>query len=351
MSQVAFPGIEMLKFNNTYYLSALRSLACFAVIVLHIAAFYIDSLGQDNGNWKIANAMNAACRWCVPVFVMISGAMLLNKLPEETSQFYLKRAQRVLVPLIVWALFYSVVNKVVCGTSVHRLIAQTLLGYPYYHLWYLFMVMGLYLVTPFISRALPHVSSGMILIGAMGLLLWGFAETQLSAHLMRGGSGSAFSKWIFFLPYFMLGYVYSCKMRLNNKWIYLLGYMAASLGIALGNAYLPPDIKRLWGPYSYLNPLVVLQSCCVLLGVKQWLEVKEGSQIKARFLWVENLGALTFGIYLVHAIIIDVFRWNADLMSYSAFAIPLLAALVFIVSMVISYVLSKTPFVCKCIGF
>ena len=85
-----------------------RILAILAVIFLHVAATGVenaDDLGSSQ--WWIANVYDSLVRWSVPVFVMLSGALLLsgNK-TESIFAFYRKRAAKLLVPLVFWSLFF-----------------------------------------------------------------------------------------------------------------------------------------------------------------------------------------------------------------------------------------------------
>lgn len=84
-----------------------RIIAIYAVVFLHVSAGVV--IGNDVGTeyWWVGNVYDSAVRWCVPVFVMISGALLLdpNK-QEDLATFYTKRLSRILVPIIFWSAFF-----------------------------------------------------------------------------------------------------------------------------------------------------------------------------------------------------------------------------------------------------
>ena len=71
------PGIE--KTQRVVYFDALRVFASLAVMVLHLAAQHWADVPVDSGAWRAFNGWNSAVRWCVPVFVMISGALFLER--------------------------------------------------------------------------------------------------------------------------------------------------------------------------------------------------------------------------------------------------------------------------------
>lgn len=63
---------------NIGWISLTRVLAIVFVVMLHSAAFYYNNFNAANYGWLVGNAGNALSRWAVPVFVMISGALLLG---------------------------------------------------------------------------------------------------------------------------------------------------------------------------------------------------------------------------------------------------------------------------------
>ncbi|WP_415186318.1 acyltransferase family protein [Shimwellia blattae] len=86
----------------------MRILSIFAVIVLHQASAF--SLYENTSlEWWVVDFYNSFARWCVPVFIMLSGYLLLHK-EEGFYVFYRKRLSRILIPLIFWSFFYLLWN-------------------------------------------------------------------------------------------------------------------------------------------------------------------------------------------------------------------------------------------------
>ena len=76
-----------------------RILAVCGVVFLHVAAGVVLGHEVGTGDWWFGNVYDSVVRWCVPVFVMISGALLLDPgKKEDLSTFYKKRLARVLLP-------------------------------------------------------------------------------------------------------------------------------------------------------------------------------------------------------------------------------------------------------------
>ena len=96
-----------------------RIVSTFAVVFLHVAIVFMLDNDIDTEYWWFGNIFNVLVRWCVPSFVMISGALLLdNKNEESLSKFYSKRLSRVLIPILFWSIMYLGL------TFIHGLLDQ-----------------------------------------------------------------------------------------------------------------------------------------------------------------------------------------------------------------------------------
>ena len=140
------------------WLDYLRVTACFLVMVIHgTEPFY---LGGDGG--LILTATDAfwvalaegLARCCVPVFLMVS-SYLQFPLHYSTGEFFKRRAVRILVPLAIWTLVYALV----WGEPVKNLQGLLLnFNYAAGHLWFVYMLVGVYLVMPLLSPWAHKVS-------------------------------------------------------------------------------------------------------------------------------------------------------------------------------------------------
>ncbi|WP_201331953.1 acyltransferase, partial [Lactobacillus nasalidis] len=130
------------------YLDYLRLLAIFGVITVHVATS-LNFYQQERAglNWQLLNFWDGLSRFCVPVFVMISGAIFLNPAFDLSWQrLFKKYIGKLLVLYLAWQLIYCGWYYFAKGCDLVTL-ARLLLG-SYDHLWYLPMIIGLYLVTP-----------------------------------------------------------------------------------------------------------------------------------------------------------------------------------------------------------
>ena len=68
----------MTENKHIVYLDTLRVIAAIAVIISHVSTIHIENIPYDSTNWHVHNIFEAFSRWCVPIFIMISGALFLN---------------------------------------------------------------------------------------------------------------------------------------------------------------------------------------------------------------------------------------------------------------------------------
>jgi len=151
--------------NRVYFLDYVRAVACFLVILVHcIEPFYLGGEGtyiatKSDALW--VTFVNSLLRIAVPLFVMTS-SYLLVPIKGPTSSFLRRRAERVVIPFVVWSLLYAVVPMWGSGGEVDVAGNFTFLSLNFMwhsgHLWFVYMIVGLYLTMPIISPWLERVS-------------------------------------------------------------------------------------------------------------------------------------------------------------------------------------------------
>ena len=111
-SRAYFSALSKSNMENSrnHGLDILRVLASYLVIQVHTGEFYYISptgtvLSGENPFW--VGVLNSICRTAVPLFVMISGFLLLP-IKEEMTPFFKKRFTRVAIPFVIWCVLYAV---------------------------------------------------------------------------------------------------------------------------------------------------------------------------------------------------------------------------------------------------
>lgn len=127
-------------------INLMKVVACFAVILIHSSIF--DNV-NTNTQWWAVNLYNAISRFAVPMFIMISGALLINE-KYSLKDFLLKRTLRIIPALIFWSVIY--LAWLGDGRLFNIGVIKTILSGPvYYHLWYLYSIIGVMMFSPILS--------------------------------------------------------------------------------------------------------------------------------------------------------------------------------------------------------
>ena len=144
--------------NREIWLDFLRVTACFLVMTVHATEpFYLGGdgtlvLSASDAFW--VSIFEGLARCCVPLFVIVSGYLQLP-VRYETGEFFRRRAVRILVPLVFWTVVYALVS----GSPIASFKGLLLnFNYAAGHLWFVYMLLGLYLIMPLLSPWAARVS-------------------------------------------------------------------------------------------------------------------------------------------------------------------------------------------------
>ena len=142
----------MTKSNRIVYMDVLRVIACFSVIMIHSSAQYVV---KDIGsfNFWVGNIFDGLARIGVPLFIMISGALMLDKNYQFSTQKIIKHIIRMIVFFVFWSVLYCFIfnivgSKIIKHESIDiiKIIGSLIKGH--YHLWFVYLIIGLYLIVP-----------------------------------------------------------------------------------------------------------------------------------------------------------------------------------------------------------
>lgn len=279
------------RIARTGSLDALRVVAAFAVVWLHVSAAVVTTDANIHSSvWWTGNLSNAFSRWCVPAFVMISGALLLSATSAHgPREFYRRRLSRLLPPLVLWTLAYVLLRALTeSGYGLVDAVRSIAKGKPYYHLWYLYMLLGLYFVTPFLQSIVRTTTPRTL------LLLIGSCFVVASIEGALGQPGATFlPSFLPFLGYFLAGHYIRERLPSLKAWYLMASIAVCGTVLALATGVLYPMIgERSWYlMYDYLNPVVILMSLSVFV-------LFTHDAIGAGLL--QKAAPLTLGIYVIH---------------------------------------------------
>jgi surface polysaccharide O-acyltransferase-like enzyme len=351
------------------YADLLKTSALAAVVLLHTAVLKWYSTPVNTFNWQVMNIYNGLTRWPIPVFVMISGVFQLRpvssmaqplRCKEEYRIMLKKRLLRLIYAIVFWTIVYNggdlltrrfVRHEPVRLIEVLTVPLKILFGPGWHHLWVLYMIIGLYLLTPLVRIFIAHAEKShlkcfLILSGVIGS---GFPFLNFLLGKIHGASAYKIyfpvPELSGYLGYYVAGYYFANNtIKKRTRAVFYSMSVIAVIGAVLGTAYLSLKNNRpeefLYGP---LLPATMLVSFSIFLIFKQAFGSKRFSQKQIQALC--GISGCTLGVYLLHDLVLRVFRLRGlSPVSFNpVFSIPLISAAVFIISLIAVSLIKKIP--------
>lgn len=292
----------------------IRSVAALAVILIHSTGTYLqefDTSAPLDVQWWTANIYCSLLRWATPFFIMISGSVFLSPSRTETPpQFLRKRISRVLLPFSFWTLVYLAYQYrgSLDGGDLPRLsevLHKIFFEEVYYHLWFIPMIIGLYLLTPTFRIFIQHARRSDIEY----FLVLAFCITAIQ-HLLPGFFVVEYIGWLGYIGFYVLGY-YLSTYSLSQPWkkiLYALG-LVMPVVTALGTWWLSlragtHDEKL----FVYFSPNVVLMTMALFTWLKE-IDWQAFADRHPRFnALIHRFAALSFGVYFLHVLLLDILK-------------------------------------------
>ena len=125
--------------------SLIRILAISCVLLIHLHTYLKPWISFD----QLISCCTYCCFWAVPAFVCLSGKQIPIQIPYQT--FYKKKFYRIFIPTIFWSIIFSLFLIFKSKYSLKSIFISYLNCGPFFHLWFMYMLCGLYLLAPFCS--------------------------------------------------------------------------------------------------------------------------------------------------------------------------------------------------------
>jgi surface polysaccharide O-acyltransferase-like enzyme len=288
----------------------LTRVVAMVLVVLDHAVIEVAPLAEratSDVRWWVAEALLAVSRLAVPLFIMVSGALLLDPArTEPVSEFARRRLQRVAVPLLVWALTYLTFRKDVLAEPLtgERAVDDLASGSPYYHLYYLYIALGLYALTPFLRRLIGAVDRRTIMMLCGMAFALGIGD-QFLRTVLQVGSSNGLTYFVDYVGFYLAGWLLrDVRLRRGQTRTAAAALVAAVAVVVLASATLVElgAGEHWFYPATYLSPAVIAAAVALLL-LLQTARLGTSSQSVVR-----RLSDLSLGTYLVHPMLLDLFR-------------------------------------------
>ena len=319
------------------FLDVLRVLATCAVVLMHVltgATDVTDASIVPEYRSLLLSVMDLVT-WCVPIFLLISGYLFLN--PERTLTYPVmikKYCRRIALAILLFGVPYAASELVVAERTfrvmmIPEALKMTLTGHTWSHMWYLYLILFLYLITPLLKKVLqilPVWSVGTV----MAVIFLGSSVTPFLNKVLDSNSIPVLPDGGVYFLYYLCGYLFAVRevcvdkaessgtsgkgmetgdttepvrgKRIGNVW--LMAAAVLIMGMILSRTLAGFSIQM-----AYNYPFTVLLA--VLLFAAEWNGRRDGAASTAReknrthrIPWQEA-GALSFAVYLVHPVYVN----------------------------------------------
>ena len=343
--------------KRNYALDVIRLVAILLVVMVHCTATFVTAYKPGMREFAWGTLLNGITRPGVPLFLMISGSLFLDESKEVTIKAILrKKVISLAVITIVWSVVYTMAYNVMvpllAGKAVDRAMVVNDILNGHGHMWYLYMIMGLYVITPFLKEFVCKENKKMVLLFIGVSFVVQFLTPVVDEICMGYWDRAYLGPWLDkfyldffggFITYYLTGW-YMVHVGIQEKsrkyLLYFLGI--GSLVFMIMYVQSTTLYKTIYGDISapvYLYSVSVFQ---LLNDIKFDFKEKTANILT-------GLSKLSFGVYIIHVLVLNVFM---KVFPYRGHCVPyifLSFAGVTCASVVSVYIMSKIPLIKKLI--
>lgn len=332
--------IKPISSKRIPYLDTLRVLACFMVILTHSAM----PTSPENGIYLAIISLIASPS--PELFLTLSGAILLP-VRVEISSFYKKRFLKLLPPLIIWSIIYTF-TLFYKGDIDFNVVIGRLVRMPFSPIvgvyWFIYVMIGLYLFAPFISPWINNATKKQLetflIIWAISLIMPYLNIFIPNIYNDNGSYYWALVNFSGFLGYWILGHYlksYPIKIGLNKRWLLCISgiilYFLIIYLLKSNNFKMQPFFDN-------------LQIGSALFVIIFFTTIQHFHKINRLTRFISTIASYSFGIYLIHIIVIRHFVWSFfEFSNINPIIETLIIALIsFVICSLLVKIISKLPF-------
>lgn len=340
---------ENTKLSRMIYVDILNILAIISVIALHCNG--IVHTYTPGRAWKTSLIVETVFFWAVPVFLMISGATLMNyRKKYDTKTFFKKRFTRVLVPaifwitvMIIWKYNIGALNVEFSLKSILNIIFTNQEEGIYY---YIFAILGIYLTMPMLSlltedkhrKTLWYIVGMYFIFNSTLPVICSIFGISYNNDLSIRIDG--------YLIFIILGYLLSTQdvKKKHRIIVYILGILSVIFRYVMTYYWSTKAqfLNRTLFDYKQFHS--ILLACAVFLFFKNLNYDKIQNKPKIIEL-LKQISSCSFGIYLIHMVVVHYELKLFSINNYSWEWRTIGIITTYLISLAIVYILKKIPVV------
>ena len=340
--------------GREYYLDVARVFSMISVILIHVGAISWYDAPFSLYPWGVMNFMDLMSRYCVPVFLMISGYIFLDPKKEiPTKKLYSKYLPRLLAAFFFWSFLYALitsgfVSQRTLGNGVgEKLLKDTFWGH--YHMWYMYIIVAMYIITPALRPIAANVKAMKYFLIISYVFSFLIPTIQMIPfiyeHTARYTGRLELNFISGYIFYYLAGYLFGSEdfSPKARKVIYGLAIAGFIFAVISTSAYIiinqyPDSIY-----HEYYTAGVPLYSVASFLFFKDmYKNVNPNTKLMKIVLWFSKM---SFGIYLAHDFGLIVFKkiGLTPAICTPFISMPLLTIIDLAITTAIVFVVSKIP--------
>lgn len=353
--------IEKLNKERVLYADILRVVTIFAVIVFHVTTNrWFVTFESSTTEWHVINFFVACLRWCVPVFFMLSGMIFLD--PNYNISFkklYTKTIPRILCALIFWSIAYRLTSPLIAhflhiksftSDDFHRIYSEIFLGTPWHHLWFMYPLLAMYILTPLLRIFTANAKKIHYIYFLILYLVFGSIIPTINLRFNVNIS-FAIPELYSYTGYFIAGYFFSKfdLTKIEKRILYTLGIVALAgtyiVSTATALKYGNPATQF----FDRTGPNTMISAFFIFVFVKNLVENSPKILKFQNNKYITLLASCGLGIYLVHDffnVILNILNINTGTFP-AVLSVPILSILIYLASLCVVLVIKKIPILNK----
>ena len=298
------------KSKRIFYFDALRALAILFVLLIHVTKWFVNVETPDTTFWVFSSSFSALGNVGVPLFFMISGALILNR--DYEIKFFLRhRLLRIFIPFLFW-IIVSILLRMYLNPDYMTLDFVFKAFFEKGYVWFVWVILGIYLFTPVINSFVRKNG----LDGVKYFLIIWLVTVILSTLNMYPFKKIELSYFAGFIGYFLLGYyLRNIQPKISQKAMMAIGLIMFLVTTAFVVFLITDHYIELWENF-YKTIFPVIQATGLFIFFRYFEEYcssHEQSGLNRFFTSMRNssvgkaitsLSMCSYGIYLTHYLLI-----------------------------------------------
>lgn len=308
--------------NRELWLDLLKVISAFLIVLIHTVGASYSSTPVESAKWFGYLVINTISRCGVPIFIMISGILLIGK--ETTMGKIFRTIKKALILLVVWNLVYIFAQSILWGSTesvLHQILSLPVKRGPSGHLWYSYLLVWIYLFAPVVSALYQALSNRMrVYFVAITIIVPGILDLYLKIFDINASETLHSTHLYMTLSY--IGMMFIGRLLYENassiKRMGLFSFLAAAIGLS-GAIFITYFyvIKHGKATDQFIMETQLFIVCYAggILGLAARYRHTLERIPEAFKRMMEKLSRLSIGIYFFHCLVI----WTVGDISFSTF--------------------------------